>query len=183
MLSVIQSKIAGVTLFQSPIYRDDRGYFLEVWKQPSYCKADVPESFTQDNLSFSTRGVLRGLHFQHPKPQGKLVCPLHGIIYDVVVDLRRDSKTFGEWEGFTLNAELGQQIYVPEGFAHGFMVLSETALVLYKCTDVYNGSGQETLLWDDPELGIPWPVTEPILSEKDRKGKCLAQIKSEGIPY
>jgi dTDP-4-dehydrorhamnose 3,5-epimerase len=182
IFSTAQTQLHGVVLIQTPIYRDSRGHFLEVWKQPKYADAGITHRFVQDNLSFSTRGVLRGLHYQNPSSQGKLVCVLQGMIYDVVVDIRRGSPTFGQWEGFTLDAEAGQQIYVPEGYAHGFAVTSETALVLYKCTDIYQPRTEGGVLWNDPQLGISWPIADPSLSDKDRAAPCLAQIPPENLP-
>jgi dTDP-4-dehydrorhamnose 3,5-epimerase len=182
MFTTTQGRLPGVVLIQTPVYRDPRGHFLEVWKQPVYADAGVPERFVQDNLSFSTQGVLRGLHYQNPAPQGKLVCVLQGIIYDVVVDLRRGSPTFGQWEGFTLDARSGQQVYVPEGFAHGFAVTSDTALVIYKCTDVYQPRNERSVSWNDPDLGISWPVADPVLSDKDRAAPRLAQIPPGDLP-
>lgn len=182
MFSTARTRLPGVLLIQTPVYRDSRGHFLEVWKAPKYTDAGIPEQFVQDNLSFSTRGVLRGLHYQNPCPQGKLVCVLQGTIYDVVVDVRRGSPTFGQWDGFTLDAELGQQVYVPEGYAHGFAVTSDVALVLYKCTDIYQPGSEGSVLWNDPDLGISWPVAAPMLSDKDRAAPCLARIPPENLP-
>ncbi len=182
MFSASPTRLPGVVLIQTPVYRDARGHFLEVWKQPKYVDAGVPERFVQDNLSFSTRGVLRGLHYQNPAPQGKLVCVLQGIIYDVVVDIRHGSPTFGQWEGFTLDAQAGQQVYVPEGYAHGFAVTSDTALVLYKCTDVYQPPNEGSVVWNDPDLGIEWPVADPVLSDKDRAAPRLARIPVDRLP-
>ena len=182
MFSATRTRLPGVVLIQTPVYRDPRGYFLEVWKQPKYADAGIPERFAQDNLSFSTQGVIRGLHYQNPFPQGKLVCVLQGTIYDVVVDVRLGSPTFGQWEGFTLDAEAGQQVYVPEGYAHGFAVMNQTALVLYKCTDVYQPRSEGSVLWNDPDLGISWPLANPVLSDKDRAAPCLARILPKNLP-
>jgi dTDP-4-dehydrorhamnose 3,5-epimerase len=174
--------LPGVVLIETPLYRDARGHFLEVWRADRYAEAGVPGPFVQDNLSWSTRGVLRGLHFQHPGAQGKLVGPLAGAIYDVVVDVRAGSLTFGRWEGFVLDAAQGRQVYVPEGFAHGFAVTSETALVLYKCTALYRPGAEGSVRWDDPDLGIAWPVADPVLSDKDRAAPRLAEIPAERLP-
>ena len=182
VFSASPTRLSGVVLLKTPVYRDDRGHFLEVWKQDRYAAAGLPDSLVQDNLSWSTKGVLRGLHFQNPQPQGKLVCVLQGAIYDVVVDIRHGSPTFGQWEGFTLEAEAGQQVYVPEGFAHGFAVTSPTALVLYKCTALYLPRAEGSVLWNDPDLGIDWPVTHPVLSDKDRAAPRLADIPTDRLP-
>jgi dTDP-4-dehydrorhamnose 3,5-epimerase len=130
----------------------------------------------QDNLSLSRKGILRGLHFQNPGPQGKLVYVLQGEVFDVAVDVRADSPTFGQWYGVTLSAENHRQLFVPEGFAHGFCVTSETALFAYKCTDFYNPKAEFSLLWNDPDIGIEWPITNPELSEKDKNGLCLKNL-------
>jgi dTDP-4-dehydrorhamnose 3,5-epimerase len=171
-----------VLLVESPVYRDARGYFQEVWHQAKHAAAGVPKSFVQDNLSFSKRGVVRGLHFQEPTPQGKLVCVLHGEIYDVVVDIRVGSPRFGQHAGVSLSAETGRQLYVPEGFAHGFAVTSETAIVLYKCTAPYNPSAEGSVRWDDPDLAIAWPFREALLSPKDAAAPRLAEVPAEKLP-
>jgi dTDP-4-dehydrorhamnose 3,5-epimerase len=183
VFSAIPTRLPGVVLISTPVYHDDRGHFTEIWHQPRYTAAGVPAHFVQDNMSFSRKGVLRGLHFQNPQPQGKLVCPLQGSIYDVIVDIRQGSPTFKHWEGFILEADQGHQLYVPEGFAHGFAVLSETALVLYKCTALYRPDADGGLLWNDPDLAINWPVTQPLLSGKDRAAPRLAEIPPERLPH
>ena len=148
---------------------DDRGYFLESYKQTKFAENGIPESFVQDNISHSKRHVLRGLHFQsHPHMQGKLVMALQGVIFDVAADIRPGSKTFGQWLSVTLSSENHQMLYIPAGFAHGFCVLSAHATVLYKCTREYTPDYEDGILWNDPVLGIQWPVREPVLSEKDR---------------
>jgi dTDP-4-dehydrorhamnose 3,5-epimerase len=165
---VQETPLAGALLLQPKIWADSRGYFVELFHADRYAQHGLPREFLQDNISFSTKGVLRGLHFQNPSSQGKLVFPLEGEIHDVVVDLRRSSKTFGQWFGATLSAAAKQQIWVPQGFAHGFVVTSETALVVYKCTDVYNARAEHGIIWNDPDLGIRWPVESPVLSDKDK---------------
>jgi dTDP-4-dehydrorhamnose 3,5-epimerase len=182
VFSVTPTRLPEVLLVSAPVYRDDRGHFQEVWQQARYEEAGLPGRFVQDNLSFSVRGVLRGLHFQNPEPQGKLVCVLRGLIYDVAVDIRVGSPTFGQWVGIELSAEAGQQLYVPEGFAHGFAVTGETALVLYKCTEFYRPRSEGSVLWNDPDLGIAWPVTDPVLSGKDRDALRLRAIPEERLP-
>ncbi|MGI9213737.1 MAG: dTDP-4-dehydrorhamnose 3,5-epimerase, partial [Methylococcaceae bacterium] len=144
--------------------------------------AGIPLDFVQDNVSFSRQGILRGLHFQNPVSQGKLVQVLQGAVYDVAVDIRYGSPTFGHWYGVTLSAENHLQLYVPEGFAHGFCVVSETALFTYKCTDFYTPEHEYSLAWNDPDLGIDWPITEPSLSGKDQAGKRLGEFTPEQLP-
>lgn len=166
--------LAGLWLLTPDVYRDARGYFLEAHHQQKYSTQGLDVRFVQDNLSHSKKNVLRGLHYQFPNWQGKLVYVVQGEIFDVAVDIRRDSPTFGQWHGITLSAENHQQFYIPPGFAHGFCVLSETAHVIYKCTDFYRPEQEHTLAWNDPALGIAWPVREPLLSAKDAQGRPLA---------
>lgn len=149
---------------------------METWNRLRYADAGLDRDFIQDNLSRSERGVLRGLHFQNPGAQGKLVQVLEGEVFDVAVDLRADSATFGQWYGTTLSAQNHLQLFIPEGFAHGFCVTSESALFSYKCTAAYNPQAEHTLLWNDPDIGIEWPVTHPRLSPKDEVGKTLAEL-------
>lgn len=182
MISVTPLRLPEILLVHASIYRDDRGHFQEVWQQTRYEEAGLPGRFVQDNLSFSRHGVLRGLHFQNPEPQGKLVCVLQGSIYDVAVDVRVGSPTFGQWVGVDLSAEGGRQLYVPDGFAHGFAVTGETALVLYKCTAFYRPGAEGSVLWNDPDLGIRWPVEAPILSAKDRDARRLREITLGQLP-
>lgn len=175
---VLENKLDGLLLLAPKVFGDDRGFFLETYQQKDYESLGISENFVQDNLSKSQKGVLRGLHFQSPYPQGKLIMVLEGSVYDVAVDLRKGSKTFGQWEGFILEAKDKTQLYVPPGFAHGFLVTSESAVFSYKCTDYYHPEAEKTLLWNDPDLGIPWPLEgEPILSGKDEKGKTLQEIR------
>lgn len=169
-MEIAETRLPGVLLVQPPVFRDRRGYFLESWNERRFQDAGIEGRFVQDNVSFSTRGVLRGLHFQDPHPQSKLVSVLHGEVWDVVVDVRRGSPTFGRWEGHTLSAANALQLYVPPGFAHGFTVHSDTAVFAYKCGEYYRPDTEQTLLWNDPDLGIEWPVREPIVSDKDRAG-------------
>src|SRR5690242_17480776 len=148
-MNVRETALEGVLLVEPKIWNDPRGYFVELWQADRYGQSGMPRQFVQDNISFSKKGVLRGLHFQNPNVQGKLVFPLQGEIWDVVVDVRKSSKTFGRWLGVTLASESKQQIWVPPGFAHGFVVLSETALVVYKCTDSYNNKAEHGIIWND----------------------------------
>ena len=154
---------------------------MELWNQRRYREHGLAADFVQDNLSLSVRGTLRGLHFQNPNPQGKLVGVLEGEVFDVVVDIRRSSPTFGRWYGLTLSAENKRQFYVPPGFAHGFVVTSERALFHYKCTASYSPQDEHTLPWNDPDLGVQWPVAEPILSPKDTRGVRLRDLPAEQI--
>jgi dTDP-4-dehydrorhamnose 3,5-epimerase len=171
-----------VVLVEPRVFGDDRGYFFETWHSARYGAAGLPSAFVQDNLSYSQRGVLRGLHFQNPYAQGKLLSVLQGEVFDVAVDVRRGSPTFGRWVGVTLSAENKRQLYVPEGFAHGFCVLSDAALVQYKCTEVYQPKAEHGLRWDDPGFGIAWPVDQPVLSEKDLRSPRLGEIDPECLP-
>lgn len=172
-MEILDLPLTGLKLIRPRIFPDHRGYFLETYQQQRFTNEDLGVRFVQDNLSFSKRGVLRGLHYQHPTWQGKLVFAIQGEIFDVAVDIRRDSPTFGKWHGVVLNDRTHEQLYVPPGFAHGFCVLSETARVMYKCTDYYAPGEEYTLLWNDPEVGIDWPVKDPVLAEKDAQGKLL----------
>ncbi|MBM3969496.1 MAG: dTDP-4-dehydrorhamnose 3,5-epimerase [Planctomycetes bacterium] len=170
-MHVETTTISGVLLIQPKVFRDPRGFFTETFQRPRYRDAGLTADFVQDNFSRSAKGTLRGLHYQIQHPQGKLVQVLQGKIFDVVVDLRRPSPTFGRWLGLELSHETCRQVYIPPGCAHGFCVLSDTADFTYKCTDLYFPEHERTLLWNDPALGIEWPLTdEPILSNKDRAG-------------
>ena len=181
-MHVKTTTISGVLLIQPKVFRDSRGFFTETFHRQRYRDAGIATDFVQDNFSRSAKGTLRGLHYQIQHPQGKLMQVLQGKIFDVVVDLRRPSPTFGRWLGFELSDETCQQVYVPPGCAHGFCVLSETADFTYKCTDSYFPEHERTLLWNDPVLDIEWPITdEPILSNKDRAGIPLdrAEVYAE----
>ncbi|GAB4135153.1 MAG: dTDP-4-dehydrorhamnose 3,5-epimerase [Planctomycetaceae bacterium] len=158
------------------VFRDDRGYFKEIYEQNRYLQAGIKLSFVQDNISRSRENTLRGLHYQIQHPQGKLVQVLRGEIFDVAVDLRRDSATFGKWVGELLSEDNHRQLYIPPGFAHGFLTLNGPADVLYKCTDFYCPESERTLIWNDPDLGIAWPrMSGLIISEKDAQGLPLAE--------
>jgi dTDP-4-dehydrorhamnose 3,5-epimerase len=163
------------------IHRDSRGSFRETWSRSRYLDAGMPE-FVQDNLVVSRWGVLRGLHYQLPREQGKLVTVALGEVYDVAVDVRVGSPTFGRWAGFSLSAEEGPSLYVPPGFAHGYAVVSDVAIVAYKCSDYYEPAAEKGLLWSDPAVGIDWPLADPHLSEKDRAAPPLAAIPPESLP-
>lgn len=174
----VPTEIPDVIVIEPQVFGDARGFFCETYHQQKYADAGLKVTFVQDNHSRSSRGVLRGLHYQIRQPQGKLLSVMAGEIFDVAVDLRRSSATFGRWVGVNLSAESHRMMYVPPGFAHGFLVLSETADVCYKCTDLYAPEHERTLLWNDPAVGIRWPLTgEPQLSDKDRQGLPLAEAE------
>jgi dTDP-4-dehydrorhamnose 3,5-epimerase len=174
-MNVIETDLPGVLCVEPRRFRDARGYFFETFRRDRYEALGLPGDFVQDNVSVSERGVLRGLHFQNPRPQGKLISILQGEIYDVAVDIRVGSPTFLKWTGMTLSAENGRQLMIPEGFAHGFVVTSESATVLYKCTDFYQPDCEASLAWNDPAIGIVWPVDEPVLSDKDREAPIVTK--------
>ncbi len=175
-----ETKIRGVYIIDVKTYGDARGYFMETYKETDFRAAGLDYTFVQDNQSSSRRGVLRGLHFQKQFPQAKLVRVLRGEVFDVAVDLRKGSETYGKWVGEILSGENRRQFLIPRGFAHGFLVLSETAEFAYKCDQVYHPEDEGGLLWNDPDIGIRWPEAgEIILSEKDKKNPTLAQAKIE----
>lgn len=174
--------LPGVLLFKPNVFGDSRGFFLESWNRNRYAESGLDRDFVQDNLSLSRKGILRGLHFQNPSPQGKLVQVLQGEVFDVAVDIRVGSPTFGQWYGTLLSEENHHQLWVPEGFAHGFCVTSDMALFAYKCTDFYNPKAEFSLRWDDPDVGIPWPVEDPALSAKDQAGLFLKDFPREALP-
>ena len=182
MLNVIETHLPGVLIFEPRVHRDGRGYFYELWRHDAYVTAGVPGMFVQDNVSWSGNGVLRGLHYQHPRAQGKLISVLHGAVFDVAVDIRIGSPTYRQWVGAVLSDENQRQIYIPEGFAHGFVVTADSALVSYKCTSYYDPAGEGSVLWNDPDLGVEWPVKEPVLSPKDRSAPRLSEIVAERMP-
>jgi len=181
-MEVFETALPGVLIFKPRIFGDDRGFFMETWRRTDYVEHGVPGEFVQDNLSRSRRGVLRGLHYQKPNPQGKLVYVLEGEVFDVALDIRIGSPTFGQHVAVTLSADNNRQLWVPAGFAHGFCVTSESALFAYKCTDIYNPAAENSVRWDDPALGIDWPVPAPIVSEKDRAGLPLGAISANRLP-
>lgn len=181
-MNIIPQSIPEVLLIEPRIFRDDRGYFLETYSTRAFPALSPPVLFVQDNLSFSAQGTLRGLHLQHPSDQGKLVMAATGTIWDVAVDVRVGSPTFGKWVAQTLDDIERKQFYVPPGFAHGFAVLSPTAHVCYKCTDLYNPRAELSVRFDDPDLGISWPIDHPKLSEKDGRAPFLRDIPPERLP-
>jgi dTDP-4-dehydrorhamnose 3,5-epimerase len=181
-VNVIGTDLPGVLIVEPDVFGDARGFFMESWNGARYEEHGIPNDFVQDNLSFSAHAVLRGLHFQYPKAQGKLVCVLQGEVFDVAVDIRVGSPTFGRWTGVTLSAENKRQFWVPPGFAHGFVVTVENALFSYKCTDYYAPECDGSILWNDPEIGIEWPLESPALSDKDRAAPPLDEMPEERLP-
>jgi dTDP-4-dehydrorhamnose 3,5-epimerase len=182
-MKLLETPLPGVLLVEPAVYRDNRGYFQELWNQDRYIRAGLDVAFVQDNLSYSTRGVVRGLHYQHPAGQGKLVGVVAGEVYDVAVDIRRGSPTFGRWYGEILSAANARQLYIPPGFAHGFQVLSAEAVFLYKCTETYRPGDEGSVLWSDPDLGIAWPLgASPVISPKDAAAPRLADVPPERLP-
>ena len=177
-MKISHSKLKGCVIIEPRVFGDDRGFFLETFQAVRYeQEAGIDLPFVQDNHSRSARGVLRGLHFQKTKPQGKLVRVVRGEVYDVAVDIRKGSATFGEWEGVILSEDNKKQFWVPPEFAHGFVVLSDTADFEYKCTDYYDPSDEGCILWSDPDLDIPWPIANPVLSTKDESAKRLVDLR------
>jgi dTDP-4-dehydrorhamnose 3,5-epimerase len=181
-MNVRETKLPGVLVLEPDVYSDERGFFLETWNSRRYLEAGIKDSFVQDNISFSKRGVLRGLHFQHPQSQAKLVQVLSGEVMDVAVDIRRDSPTFGQWISEVLSEANHRQMYIPSGFAHGYFVMSNTAIFSYKCTDFYNPASEGGIIWNDPDIDIDWPATEPVLSVKDTSFLRLRDIQEEKLP-
>jgi len=182
-MNVVPTGLEGVIIFQPKVFADDRGYFLETWSGRRYEEAGIRETFCQDNVSFSHRQVLRGLHFQHPRGQGKLVGVVSGEVFDVAVDIRRGSPTFGRYVGVVLSEDNHKQLYIPPGFAHGFCVLSDTARFAYKCTEYYDAATDAGIVYNDPDIAIDWPIDRPLLSQKDRQLPRLRDIPPERLPH
>jgi dTDP-4-dehydrorhamnose 3,5-epimerase len=178
----IETALPGVCLLEPKVFGDARGFFLESFNARALAAVGIDRTWVQDNLSRSARGVLRGLHYQVGKPQAKLVRVLAGEVYDVVVDVRRGSPTFGRWIAETLTADSHRMLYIPEGLAHGFCVVSETADFFYKVTDYYSPADERGVAWNDPALAIPWPVKDPLLSARDRLWKPLAGTDADDLP-
>lgn len=173
-MKIFKTKLDDCVIIEPKVFGDERGFFMETFQSERYRnEAGIDLPFVQDNISRSRYGVLRGLHFQKKNPQGKLVSVLNGEVYDVAVDIRPHSTTYGQWEAVTLSSENKKQFWVPPGFAHGFLVLSDFADVTYKCTSFYDPSDEGHILWSDPQLQIPWSVTDPLLSDKDSKAPIL----------
>jgi dTDP-4-dehydrorhamnose 3,5-epimerase len=181
-MKILPASLEGLLIIEPRIFSDPRGFFVETYQKQRYSDAGIDCTFVQDNLSHSSRGVLRGLHYQLRHAQAKLVQVLSGVVYDVVVDIRRGSPTFGQWLGLELSQENGRQLFVPEGFAHGFCVLSDSADFVYKCTDYYTSDDEMGIHWDDPELNIDWPLSDPLISDKDHGYPRLSEAPAEHLP-
>ncbi len=180
-MKIYSTEIPDVKIIEPAVHGDDRGYFYESYKESVFLENDLPVSFVQENQAKSSFGVLRGLHYQLNFPQGKLVTVPLGKVWDVAVDLRQSSSTFGQWVGVEMSDENHRSVYVPEGFAHGYCVLSESAIFQYKCTDVYHPEDEYGLRWDDPDLDIPWPLDDPLISDKDSKHPGIKNVKQERL--
>lgn len=181
-MKFIETSLPGCVVIEPQVFGDSRGFFYESYNEAKYREAGIDRRFVQSNVSRSARGVLRGLHYQWPHPQGKLVSVLEGEVYDVAVDIRRGSPTFGHWAGIMLTAENHRHFWIPEGFAHGFCVLSEFATFSYQCTDLYDAKADGGVRWNDPAIGIDWPVSGPLLSDKDSKAPLLADVSPDRLP-
>lgn len=181
-MEVVPQELPEVLLIKPKVFGDERGYFQETFHEQRYAEAGMRLRFVQDNVSRSRHGTLRGLHLQEPHGQGKLVSVLEGEVFDVAVDVRVGSPRFGQWVGARLSAANHHQLYVPPGFAHGFCVTSESALFVYKCTDLYHPEHEIGVAWNDPKLAIPWPVEAPLISEKDLKNPALAELDPARLP-
>lgn len=181
-MKFMETALPGVLLIELDVFADKRGYFLETFHTRKYAHRDMGTSFVQDNHSHSRRATLRGLHYQRKNAQAKLIYAVNGEIFDVAVDIRRGSPFFGKWVGAVLSSENRRQVFIPKGFAHGFCVLSETADVIYKCSDFYTPADEYGVLWSDPDLGIEWPLENPILSPKDCRYPCLSEIPEAHLP-
>jgi dTDP-4-dehydrorhamnose 3,5-epimerase len=179
----LETELPGVILITPDAHQDSRGVFFELYHAQNYLRGGIREPFVQDNFSRSARGVLRGLHYQLKQPQGKLVTVLEGTVFDVAVDIRKGSPTFGKWTSLELSAENKLQLYIPPGFAHGFCAMTESAGMLYKCTQLYAPSDERGIIWNDPALAIPWPIHAPLLSPKDRSFKVLSEMSGELPEY
>ncbi|MCX8726403.1 dTDP-4-dehydrorhamnose 3,5-epimerase [Gilliamella sp. B2838] len=176
-MQIFETKIHGLKVIHPKVMNDNRGYFFEVFQKERYQRLlGIDYEFVQDNYSRSFKNVLRGLHFQQDNPQGKLLRVVQGQVFDVAVDIRKDSSTFGQWIGIILSAENNKQFWIPPGFAHGFLVLSDVADVEYKCTNYYDPKSEKCLLWNDTTININWPITNPILSDKDGRGKTFMEL-------
>ncbi len=181
-MKLIETAMSGCKVIEPAVFGDDRGFFFETWNADRFGEHGLPTAFVQSNVSGSAKGVLRGLHYQWPRPQGKLVTVLEGEVYDVAVDIRRGSPTFGRWEAVVLSAENKRQFWIPEGFAHGFAVLSERALFSYLCTDVYVKESDAGIRWNDADIAVDWPISVPTLSAKDEVAPFLKDIPEDRLP-
>ncbi|MBW2564893.1 MAG: dTDP-4-dehydrorhamnose 3,5-epimerase [Deltaproteobacteria bacterium] len=182
-MNIITTSIEGVLIVEPAVFKDNRGFFMETYQQERYSKYGIKQTFVQDNLSFSVQGTLRGLHYQVKHPQAKLVQVMTGEIFDVAVDIRPGSSTFGKWTGAFLSDQNKRQLFIPEGFAHGFCVISKTAHFLYKCSDFYTPEDEYGINWADSNIDIEWPVKNPIVSEKDRQNPGLGDLLPNQLPF
>jgi dTDP-4-dehydrorhamnose 3,5-epimerase len=181
-MKIVETNLPGCVVVEPAVFGDERGFFFETWNADRYGQLGLPDKFVQSNVSSSARGVLRGLHYQWPNPQGKLVTVLEGEVYDVAVDIRQGSPTFGRWTAVILSAENKRQLWIPEGFAHGFAVLSERAIFSYLCTAQYDKDADASVRWDDAAIGIDWPVAAPLLSAKDSSAPFLSEVPVDKLP-
>ena len=182
MLNVVKTPLRGLLILEPVVYTDQRGHFLETFQIQRYRDIGITTTFVQDNLAYSHKNVLRGLHFQLKHPQAKLIQVVSGEIYDVAVDIRPGSETFGRWFAARLSEANRRQFFVAEGFAHGYCITSESATVMYKCSDFYHPEDEGGLLWSDPEIGIDWPVANPVVSDKDAQLPLLAALRPDQLP-
>ena len=182
-MKLIETGIPGLVVVEPVVYGDSRGFFMETWNSDRYGACGLPDRFVQSNISRSAAGVIRGLHYQHPCAQGKLVSVLEGRVYDVAVDIRSDSPTFRQWAGVELSASNHRQLYIPEGFAHGFCVLGDSALLSYLCTTQFNVEYDASIAWNDPDIGIEWPIEHQSLSERDRNAPRLRDVPVDCLPH
>lgn len=181
-MKIHETSLPSVLLLEPQVFGDARGFFYESYNQARFREAGISATFVQTNFSRSVKGTLRGLHYQWPHAQGKLVSVVEGEVFDVAVDIRRDSPTFGKWAGVMLNAENKRHLWIPEGFAHGFCVVSDHAIFTYQCSAFYNREADAGIRWNDPDIGIDWPVTQPLLSDKDMKAPLLKDVLPERLP-
>jgi len=181
-MKLIETDLPGCLIIEPRVFGDERGFFYESWNKAKLAEVGLTVDFVQGNVSASSRGVLRGLHYQWPNPQGKLVSVLEGEVYDVAVDIRRGSPTFGRWSAVMLTAANRRHFYIPKGFAHGFAVVSERAIFTYQCTAAYDAAADTGIRWNDATLGIDWPLAEPILSDKDARAPFLAEVAPDRLP-
>ncbi len=181
-MKVVETDLPGVVVVEPRVFGDDRGWFLETWRAERYAEYGIGPVFVQSNCSQSSRGVLRGLHYQWPEPQGKLVWVSAGSVFDVAVDIRPESETFGQWTAVELDADNHRQLWIPEGFAHGFQVLSESATFNYLCTRPYRGEYDAAIAWNDPDIGVDWPLAPTGVSEKDARAPALTEVPRDRLP-
>ena len=181
-MKILETPVKGVLIIELDVFGDQRGFFIETYHQKRYQAEGIDSKFVQDNFSFSKAGALRGLHYQFPNAQAKLMQVIKGEVFDVAVDIRHGSPSFAQWTSVTLSDSNQRQLFIPEGFAHGFCVLSDSAVLIYKCSDFYSPENERGILWSDPDLDIRWPVQKPLLSEKDCQYRCLKDIPLDQLP-